>query len=164
DRARRRAAVHRHAGRVQRHRARPPAGAGRDGHLGRADHRHRHQPLRRSHVMSKIHWPYDHRPEGAAIHEASTAIAQATPEEVWAWLVRPDRWAEYYANVSKVRHRAGPWPAIATGTKFSWVTFHTKVTTVVTECEPFARLAWTGGGLGSVGHHAWLLTPTDDGR
>jgi len=114
--------------------------------------------------MSDIHWPYHHRPEGAAIHETNTAIAQATPEEVWAWLVRPDRWAEYYGNVSNIRHVAGPWPAIATGTTFSWTTFHTKVTTVVTECVPSERLAWTGGGLGSVGHHAWRLTPTDDGR
>jgi hypothetical protein len=114
--------------------------------------------------MSKIHWPDIHRPDGAAIHESNTAMTQATPEAAWAWLARPDRWSAYYDNVSNVRHISGPWPEVALGTTFSWVTFHTKVTTEVTEFEPFERLAWTGGGLGSIGHHAWLLTATDDGQ
>lgn len=112
----------------------------------------------------KIDWPHDHRPEGAAIHEANTAVAHATPEAVWAWLVRPDRWADYYGNVKGVRHLSGAWPELAAGSTFSWVTFNTRVTTTVTELEPYARLAWTGGGLGSVGHHAWRLTPFGDGR
>jgi hypothetical protein len=114
--------------------------------------------------MSTIDWPDIHRPAGAAIYETNTAMAQATPEAAWAWLVRPDRWSEFYSNVGNVRHISGPWPAIALGTTFSWVTFHTKVTTEVTEFVPFRRLAWTGGGLGSTGHHAWLLTATDDGQ
>ena len=49
--------------------------------------------------MTDIHWPRDHRPEGAAIHEANTAIAPVKPEVVWQWLIRPDRWSEYYDNV-----------------------------------------------------------------
>jgi carbon monoxide dehydrogenase subunit G len=114
--------------------------------------------------LSKIRWPDAHSPAGAAVHETNTAITHATPEAVWAWLVRPDRWSAYYGNASKVRHISGPWPEIALGTTFSWVTFHTKVTTEVTEFEPFHRLAWTGGGLGSVGHHAWLLTASGDSQ
>lgn len=110
-----------------------------------------------------VRWPAGHAPEGAAIHETNLATTSAPPEVVWAQLVRPESWATYYANVRDVRHVSGPWPEIALGSTFSWVTFRIRVTTEVTECVPFERLAWTGGGVGSIGHHAWLLTATHDG-
>ena len=38
---------------------------------------------------------------------------------------------------------------------------------VVTECEPFRRLAWTttvdGDDTGSSAYHGWVITPTGDG-
>jgi hypothetical protein len=37
------------------------------------------------------------------------------------------------------------------------------VTTEITEFEPPHRLAWTGSGLGAVGHHGWVLTPSSSG-
>jgi hypothetical protein len=114
--------------------------------------------------VSAIDWPDAHRPAGAAIHEVNTTVARARPEDVWAWLVRPDRWSAYYDNVRDVRPVSGAWPELELGTTFDWVTFRTRVTTTVTECAPHHRLAWTGGGLGSVGHHAWLLTDLGDGR
>ncbi|MTD58516.1 SRPBCC domain-containing protein [Amycolatopsis pithecellobii] len=114
--------------------------------------------------MSTIRWPAGHTPDGAAIHVVNTGTTTAPPEAVWTWLIRPDHWAEYYGNVKKVKHISGPWPEVAIGSTFSWMTFNTRVTTKVTEFDPYARLAWTGGGLGSVGHHAWRLTPTGDGR
>ncbi|MGH2714402.1 MAG: SRPBCC family protein [Thermoleophilaceae bacterium] len=110
-----------------------------------------------------VRWPEGHEPAGAALHEVNACASGADPEAVWAWLVRPDRWREFYGNALRVRHRAGPWPELALGTRFSWVTFGAPVTTEVTELETPYRLAWTGGGLGSVGHHGWVLTPTATG-
>jgi len=51
---------------------------------------------------------------------------------------------------------------VALGSKFTWVTFGATCTSTVTEFEPLERFAFTGGGLGAVGHHVWLLT--DDGE
>jgi hypothetical protein len=55
------------------------------------------------------------------------------------------------------------WPQLTLGSEFSWITFGAPVTTVVTEFAPPLRLAWTGRGLGSSGHHAWLLNPLPTG-
>jgi hypothetical protein len=77
--------------------------------------------------MSTVHWPAGHEPAGAAIHEVNSGRSVATPELVWAWLVRPDLWHTYYANVRDVRHLAGPWPEIGLGSHFSWVTFRAPV-------------------------------------
>jgi hypothetical protein len=43
--------------------------------------------------MSTVHWPAGHEPAGAAIHEVNSGRSVATPELVWAWLVRPDLWS-----------------------------------------------------------------------
>jgi uncharacterized protein YndB with AHSA1/START domain len=113
--------------------------------------------------VSEVRWPVGHEPEGAAIHEVNLGQSSAPPEAVWAWLVSPERWSTYYSNAHDMRPLAGSWPELDLGTRFSWVTFGTRVTTEVTEFEPFARLAWTGSGRGARGHHAWMLTPRTDG-
>jgi hypothetical protein len=118
-----------------------------------------HITLRERIIVSTVHWPTGHEPAGAAIHEVNSGHSEAPPEQVWAWLARPDRWDTYYDNVSKVRHISGPWPELGLGSRFSWVTFGVPVTTEVVEYEPYQRLAWTGFGRGSRGHHAWILTP-----
>ena len=110
-----------------------------------------------------VRWPAGHEPLGAALHEVNTCRSSADPDAIWAWLVRPDHWREFYGNALRVRHRAGPWPELALGTRFSWITFGAPVTTEITELEAPYRLAWTGSGLGSVGHHGWVLTPTEEG-
>lgn len=114
--------------------------------------------------MSEIRWPARHEPKGAAIHEVNSGYSTAAAEVVWSWLVQPESWSTYYSNAHGMRPLAGGWPEIRLGSRFSWVTFGTRVTTEVTEFEPFERLAWTGTGwLGSRGHHAWLLTARPDG-
>ncbi len=110
-----------------------------------------------------VRWPAGHEPLGAALHEVNTCRSSADPDAICAWLVRPDHWREFYGNALRVRHRAGPWPELALGTRFSWITFGAPVNTEITELEAPYRLAWTGSGLGSVGHHGWVLTPTEEG-
>ena len=108
-------------------------------------------------------WPPGHDPAGADVHERNVADSAAGPEAVWAWLVRPDRWSVFYANAWRVRPLGGPCPVLGLGSRFSWITFGAPVTTEVTEFEPPNRLAWTGRGLGAVGHHAWLIEPAGRG-
>lgn len=117
----------------------------------------------RAPTSSDVHWPAGHGPEGASIHVANETLSSAPPEAVWGWLVRPERWRDYYDNARRVRSRSGAWPQVELGSVFSWVTGGVPVTTTITELEPFRRLAWTGQGLGAVGHHAWLLTETPHG-
>ncbi|MGL5864010.1 MAG: SRPBCC domain-containing protein [Phycicoccus sp.] len=113
--------------------------------------------------MSDTRWPTGHEPPGADVHVVNTGRSRAAPDEVWSWLVRPDRWSTYYGNARRVRHRSGTWPEVTLGTRFSWVTFGAPVTTEVTDLERPSRLGWTGTGLGARGHHLWVLERTDDG-
>jgi hypothetical protein len=109
-------------------------------------------------AATRVRWPRAHVPEGAAIYVANSAVTTADPELVWAWLIRPEQWTRFYGNAKNIQHRSGPWPVLGLGSTFTWVTFGVKVTTEVTEFEPFKRLAWTGAGAGgSTAHHAWLL-------
>lgn len=113
--------------------------------------------------MSSVVWPAGHQPADATIHVVNRGFSAAPPEAVWAWLVRPDRWHRYYRNAYRMRHLAGAWPRIEMGSRFSWITFGVPVTTEVTELVAAERLAWTGTGLGSRGHHGWVLTPSNGG-
>jgi uncharacterized protein YndB with AHSA1/START domain len=112
--------------------------------------------------MTAVRWPEGFDPADATLYVVNEGTSTAPPEDIWRWLVRPDHWGDYYSNVSRVRAKEGAWPEIENGSTFTWVTFNAPVTTTVDEFVPFERLAWTGSGLGSVGHHAWLLEA--DGR
>lgn len=112
---------------------------------------------------TEFRWPTAHGPAGADIHVANGGSSQAPPEFVWAWLIQPELWPRYYGNARRLRPIEGGWPVLESGSRFSWVTFGAPVKTVVTEFEPFERLAWTGEGLGARGHHAWLLRPDESG-
>jgi uncharacterized protein YndB with AHSA1/START domain len=107
--------------------------------------------------MTVVRWPAEFQPADANLYAVNEGASTAPPEAIWRWLVRPDRWGEYYSNARRVRFKDGPWPEIENGSTFTWVTFNAPVTTTVTEFVPFERLAWSGSGMGSVGHHAWVL-------
>ena len=107
--------------------------------------------------MPEVTWPAGYEPARAAVHVVNATQARAAPDRVWAWLVRPGRWPEYYVNARRVRHRDGPWPDVAEGSRFAWWTFGIPVTSVVTECRPGERLAWTWTGPGARGHHGFVL-------
>jgi hypothetical protein len=102
-------------------------------------------------------WPQGFEPERASVHVANAAPAIAPPDRIWPWLVRPERWPAYYSNARWVRHVDGPWPEVAVGSRFRWWTFGLVITSVVTECEPHERLAWTWSGLGARGHHGFVV-------
>ncbi len=110
-------------------------------------------------TMSEIRWPDEHVPEGADVHAVNELRTDVAPEDLWPWLASPVLWQRYYRNALRIRHVSGPWPELALGSRFRWITFGVPVETVVEECEPPHRLAWSGRGLGATGHHAWLLKP-----
>ncbi len=110
-----------------------------------------------------IRWPEEHRPEVSAFLAVNELQIAAPRDSVWAWLVRPDLWSTYYGNARLVRHISGPWPEIEPASRWRWLTFGALITSEVVEHEPLERLAWSAQGLGSRGHHAWILEERDGG-
>jgi uncharacterized protein YndB with AHSA1/START domain len=106
---------------------------------------------------STIRWPTEHRPEVSAFLAVNELQMAAAPEDVFAWLCRPDLWPSYYGNARLVRHLEGPWPRVELGSRFRWLTFGALITSEVVEYEPSEHLAWSAQGIGSRGHHAWVL-------
>jgi uncharacterized protein YndB with AHSA1/START domain len=112
---------------------------------------------------SAIRWPERHRPEVSSFLAVNELQMAAAPEEVFAWLCRPDLWSSFYGNARFVRHVEGPWPSIELGSRFRWVTFGALITSEVVEYDPGERLAWSAKALGSAGHHAWVLRRQEGG-
>jgi uncharacterized protein YndB with AHSA1/START domain len=110
-----------------------------------------------------VRFPAESRPEASSFLARNQLQIAAPPERVWAWLTRPDLWPSYYGNARLVRHRSGPWPEIALGSRWRWLTFGALISSELVEMEPYERLAWSASGLGSRGHHGWVLEPRDGG-
>ena len=115
-------------------------------------------------MVSDHEWPPGHDPRGSDLHCVNELTMDAPPEAVWEVLVRADRWRSIYPNALRVRHVSGPWPELASGTRWRWVTFGVPVETEIVLCERPSRLTWVGEGLGATGAHRWMLEETDDGR
>jgi uncharacterized protein YndB with AHSA1/START domain len=114
-------------------------------------------------VETAVRFPEDHRPEVSAFIARNELQIDAPPENVWAWLVRPDLWPTFYSNCRFVKHLEGPWPQIELGSRWRWMTFGAFVTSELVEFEPHQRLAWDAKELGGAGHHGWVLEPRDGG-
>ena len=112
---------------------------------------------------SLVRWPAGCEPEGAPIHTYNELEVAASPERVWAWLVRATAWPSYYDNASKVRFADGGGPDLRLGSRFTWRTFNVSVDTTVTELVPNERLAWTGKTVGGGGYHGWVIERTAAG-
>ena len=114
---------------------------------------------------SSIRWPDAHKPEGAGVYVRNELRAPgASADALWTHLVRARDWHTFYGNARRLRfdppHQG---PDLELGTCFRWWTFGVPVQTRVEELEPPYRLAWSGGALGSMGYHAWLLEEDDEG-
>ena len=107
-------------------------------------------------------WPDDLTPARADLHVHNQLETNASPAAIWQWLIAAPKWHELYSNCRGLRIEGGA-DTLALGTRFTWWTFGAHVSTTVDAFEPNRYLAWTGGGLGARGHHAWLLEPNDSG-
>jgi uncharacterized protein YndB with AHSA1/START domain len=112
---------------------------------------------------STIRWPAEHGPEVSRFLAVNELQIAADPEDVFAWLRRPDLWPSFYGNARLVKHLDGPWPRVELGSRFRWLTFGAFITSEIVECDPPERLAWSARALGSRGHHSWLLRPQEGG-
>jgi uncharacterized protein YndB with AHSA1/START domain len=104
-----------------------------------------------------IRWPEHHRPEISSFRAVNELQMDADPEDVWAWLCRPDLWSRFYPNARLVRHLSGPWPQIELGSRWRWLTFGALITSELVEFDPPERLAWSASEFGGNGHHGWVL-------
>ena len=85
---------------------------------------------------------------------------------VWRLLIDAENWSSYFPAEDQVKVLTGE-PELVLGTKYSRVTVGSPMSLVVTECEPFRRLAWAttvdGDETGSSAYHGWVITPTANG-
>ena len=91
---------------------------------------------------------------------------EGAPEVVWKLLVDAENWSRCFPAEDQVKILTGE-PELALGTKYSRVTVGFPMNLVVTEYEPFRRLAWAttvdGDETGSSAYHGWVITLTNDG-
>jgi len=109
-----------------------------------------------------ISWPEKYAPERAHVHVKNELEMDATPEAVWAWLVRAKLWPTWYANSEKVEVEGGG-PDLGPGVSFRWKTFGVSLHSRVEEFVPQERMAWSARGMGIDAYHAWLIVPTPAG-
>lgn len=114
-------------------------------------------------AASAVQWPEEARPERSPIYGRSEIHVAAPPAEVFGWLVRAERWPEWFGDCTYVAIEAGPRPGLGVGTRFRWTVMRVPVVTTVEVCEPPTVLAWSGSGLGARAYHAWIIEPTADG-
>ena len=117
-------------------------------------------------MFSRVNWPHQYDPRRSAIYALNDIDVSAPPEVVWKLLVDAENWSSYFPAENQVKIQTGE-PELAHGTKYSRVTVGFPMSLVVTEYEPFRRLAWAttvdGDETGSSAYHGWVITPTDDG-
>jgi len=109
-----------------------------------------------------IRWPEKYAPGKAQVHVKNELEMDATPEAVWAWLVRAKLWPTWYANSEKVEVEGGG-PDLGPGAGFRWKTFGVSLHSRVEEFVPPERMAWSARGMGIDAYHAWLIIPTPAG-
>jgi hypothetical protein len=108
-------------------------------------------------------WPDEARPERSPVYSRAAIMIAAPATQVFAWLVRAERWPEWYSQCSRAEIVLGPRPDLGLGTHFRWTVLGVRVATTVEECEPPFRLAWSGTGLGAAAYHSWDVEPTPEG-
>jgi len=117
----------------------------------------------RNATEAAIRWPAAFEPSRSPVHVRNEIEIAASAGRVWAWLVRAERWPEWYANSRDVRFLAGRPPDLAPGTRFRWRTFGVRISSRVLEFEPPHRLAWDARGIGVLAYHAWLVQESPGG-
>jgi uncharacterized protein YndB with AHSA1/START domain len=117
-------------------------------------------------MISKVIWPPEFDPRISAIYALNDIDVKAPPEVVWRLLVDAENWSSYFPPENQVKILGGS-SELALGTRYTRVTVGFPMSLVITECEPFRRLAWSttvdGDETRSSAYHGWVITPTSDG-
>ncbi len=110
-----------------------------------------------------VRFPEDLRPEGAPVYGFNECRTRASPEQLWAWLIRATRWPEWYPYAKRVVIETPSHGKLQQGTRFTWTTSGVRVVTTVEEFVPYERLSWRGRGVGALGYHGFVLLPDGSG-
>lgn len=110
-----------------------------------------------------VRWPPRYAPAIAPVHVRNELDLDASPEAVWAWLIRAQLWPTWYENASHVRFLSGTPPDLGPGATFRWKTFGLRVESTVLEFVPGERIAWDARGIGADAYHAWVISKTPQG-
>jgi uncharacterized protein YndB with AHSA1/START domain len=117
-------------------------------------------------MYNHVIWPHQFDPKTSAIYALNDMDVNASPEVVWKLLVNAENWSSYFPAENQVKILSGE-PELELGTRYSRVTVGFPMHLIVTECEPYRRLAWStlvdGDETGSSAYHGWVITPTDTG-
>jgi uncharacterized protein YndB with AHSA1/START domain len=103
-------------------------------------------------------WPPGFEPGNSSVHARNEIAIAAPPERVWRWLIRAERWPQWYSNCRDVRFLAGNPPDLAPDAEFRWKTFGATVTSRVVVFEPPRELMWDARGL-LTAYHGWEIVP-----
>ena len=120
-------------------------------------------PLLVQTAVPTILWPPGHAPGESSVHVRNEITIEAPPAAVWAWLLRAERWPDWYRYASDMHFISHAGPNLRDRSRFRWKTFGLHVTSKVLEFKPYTRLAWDARGMGFSGWHAWVLTPVAGG-
>ena len=112
---------------------------------------------------TQILWPSQYDPAKSPVHVRNELAIAASPESVWAWLIRAQLWPTWYPNSANIRFLSGHPPDLALGTRFRWKTFGVTIQSTVLEFVPYEKLAWDAHASGLETYHVWLIQKTDSG-
>lgn len=104
----------------------------------------------------EIVWPERYSAGNTSVHVSNELGISASPEVIWAWLVRASLWSEWYPTVREVAI-AGRRSDLELGSKFTWRIFGVTLSSIVEEFVPNERLAWSAQFEGVDAYHAWLI-------
>ena len=117
-------------------------------------------------MLDHVIWPREFDPKISAIYALNDIDVNAPPEVVWKLLVDAENWSSYFPAEDQVKILSGE-PELELGTRYSRVTVGFPMHLIVTECEPYRRLAWStlvdGDETGSSAYHGWVITPSNNG-
>lgn len=114
-------------------------------------------------MPTEIHWPDRYDPARTPVHVRNEIISRATPEAIWAWLIRASAWPSWYPNSANVCVERGSSKDLFLGSYFTWRTFGVSIRSTVREFVPNERIAWSALGLGVDAYHAWLIESVPEG-
>lgn len=103
-----------------------------------------------------ITWPERYNVDNTAVHLSNEIEISATPQVVWAWLVRASLWPQWFPTVKGVTIADGK-SDLEPGSEFTWRIFGATLSSVVEEFIPYERLAWSAQFEGVDAYHAWLI-------
>jgi len=110
----------------------------------------------------EIIWPDQYSLGNTTVHVSNEVVIPASPDVIWAWLVRASLWPEWYPTVRRVKIEGGS-QDLGPGTKFSWGIFGVTLSSKVEEFVPCERLAWSAQFEGVDAYHAWLIEKKPEG-